>query len=42
MKDSTHLYSAQRRLLPDSLHLQRTGVSAVDWEMRARSPGKIP
>jgi hypothetical protein len=42
MKDSTRLYSAQRRLLPDGLHLQRTGVSAVDWEMRARSPGKVP
>ena len=42
MKDSTHLYSAQRRLLPDGLHLQRTEVSAVDWEMRARSPGSVP
>ena len=39
--DSTHLLSAQRKLLPDGLHLQRTGVSA-DWEIRPRSPGKVP
>jgi hypothetical protein len=37
----THLLSAQRKVLPDG-HLQRTGTSAVDWEIRARSPGKVP
>jgi hypothetical protein len=40
--DSTHLLSAQRKLLPDGIHLQRTGVSAADWEIRSRSPGKVP
>jgi hypothetical protein len=40
--DSTHLLSAQRKLLPDGIHLQRTGVSAADWEIRPRSPGKVP
>jgi hypothetical protein len=37
-----HTLSAQRKLLPDGIHLQRTGVSAADWEIRARSPGKVP
>jgi hypothetical protein len=39
--NGTHLLSAQRKVLPDG-HLQRTGTSAVDWEIRARSPGKVP
>jgi len=39
--DSTHLLTAQRKLLSNG-HLQRTGTSAVDWEIRLRSPGKIP
>ena len=37
-----HMLSAQRKLLPDDRHLQRTGTSAADWEIRARSPGKVP
>ncbi len=36
-----HLLAAQRKVLPDGT-LQRTGVSAADWEIRARSPGRIP
>jgi hypothetical protein len=40
-EDSTHLLSAQRKVLPDG-HLQRTGTSAADWEIRVRSPGRIP
>jgi hypothetical protein len=38
----SHLLAAHRKLLPDGTDLQRTGVSAVDWERRARSPGRIP
>ncbi|MDP2958553.1 MAG: DUF4876 domain-containing protein [Longimicrobiales bacterium] len=36
-----HLLTARRRLLPDGVALQRTGVSAVDWEMAPRSPGRV-
>jgi hypothetical protein len=36
-----HLLAAQRKVLPDGT-LQRTGVSAADWEVRERSPGRIP
>ncbi len=36
-----HLLAAQRKVLPDGT-LQRTGVSAADWEIRERSPGRIP
>jgi hypothetical protein len=38
---TSHLMSAQRKLLPDG-HLQRTRTSAADWEIRPRSPGKVP
>ncbi|MGH9371267.1 MAG: hypothetical protein ACRD15_07035 [Vicinamibacterales bacterium] len=41
-RPDAHLLSAQRKLLPDGSGLQRTGVSAVDWEIRPRSPGRIP
>jgi hypothetical protein len=34
--------SAVRRILPDGVHLQRTHVSASDWIMAPRSPGKVP
>lgn len=37
-----HLLAAKRRLSPDGIHLQRTGVSAVDWGMGPRSPGRVP
>jgi hypothetical protein len=37
-----HMLSAQRKLLPDSRHLQRTGTSAADWTIGPRSPGKVP
>jgi hypothetical protein len=37
-----HLLSAQRKLLPDGRHLQRTGTSAADWIIGPRSPGKVP
>jgi len=37
-----HMLSAQRKLLPDGLHLQRTGASAADWTTGPRSPGKVP
>jgi hypothetical protein len=36
-----HMLAAQRKVLPDGT-LQRTGVSAADWEVRERSPGRIP
>ncbi len=36
-----HLLAAQRKILSDGT-LQRTGVSAADWEIRERSPGRIP
>lgn len=39
--DRTHLLSGHRKGLPNG-RLQRTGTSAVDWEIRARSPGKVP
>ena len=37
-----HMLSAQRKLLPDGRHLQRTGTSAADWTIGPRSPGKVP
>ncbi len=37
-----HLLSAHRRMSPDGRRLQRTGVSAVDWKMGPRSPGRVP
>jgi len=40
-RPDAHLLAAQRKVLPDGT-LQRTGVSAADWEIRARSPGRIP
>jgi len=40
--DSAHVLSAQRKLLPDGIHLQRTGTSAADWMIGPRSPGKVP
>jgi hypothetical protein len=36
-----HFLAAQRKVLPDGT-LQRTRVSAADWEIRARSPGRVP
>lgn len=36
-----HFLAAQRKVLPDGT-LQRTGVSAADWEIRDRSPGRVP
>jgi len=41
LRPDAHLLAAQRKDLPDGT-LQRTGVSAADWEIRARSPGRIP
>lgn len=38
----SHMLSAQRKLLPDGRHLQRTVTSAADWTIRPRSPGRIP
>jgi hypothetical protein len=38
---ASHLVSVQRKRLPDG-HLQRTHTSASDWEVRQRSPGKVP
>ena len=40
-RPDAHLLAAQRKVLPDGT-LQRTGVSAADWEIRERSPGRIP
>lgn len=37
-----YLMSALRRLLPEGVHLQRTGTSAVDWMLGPRSPGAVP
>lgn len=37
-----YLLSAQRTLLPDGRHLQRTGTSAADWIIGPRSPGQVP
>jgi len=36
-----HLLAAHRKVLPGGT-LQRTGVSAADWEIRERSPGRVP
>jgi hypothetical protein len=41
LRSDAHLLAAQRKVLPDGT-LQRTGVSAADWEIRERSPGRIP
>jgi len=41
LRPDAHLLAAQRKVLPDGT-LQRTGVSAADWEIRDRSPGRIP
>jgi hypothetical protein len=41
LRPNAHLLAAQRKVLPDGT-LQRTGVSAADWEIRERSPGRIP
>ncbi|MGM0386408.1 MAG: hypothetical protein ACQERF_10580 [Actinomycetota bacterium] len=41
LRPDAHLLAAQRKVLPDGT-LQRTGVSAADWEIRERSPGRIP
>ncbi|MGM0386667.1 MAG: hypothetical protein ACQERF_11910 [Actinomycetota bacterium] len=40
LRPDAHLLAAQRKVLPDGT-LQRTGVSAADWEIRERSPGMI-
>lgn len=37
-----HMLAAQRKLLPDGRHVQRTGTSAADWTIGPRSPGKVP
>lgn len=36
-----HLLAVQRKLLPDGSALQRTGVSAADFELGPRSPGRL-
>lgn len=41
LRPDAHLLAAHRKVLRDGT-LQRTGVSAADWEIRARSPGRIP
>jgi hypothetical protein len=40
-RPEAHFLAAQRKVLPDGT-LQRTGVSAADWEIRERSPGRVP
>jgi hypothetical protein len=41
LRPDAHMLAAQRKTLPDG-SLQRTGVSAADWEIRERSPGRVP
>jgi len=40
-RPDAHLLAVQRKLLADGRGLQRTGVSAVDFELGPRSPGRL-
>ena len=40
-RSDAHMLAVQRRFLPDGSGLQRTGVSAVDFELGPRSPGRV-
>jgi hypothetical protein len=41
-RENNHLLAVQRTVLPGGTRLQRTGVSAADFEIRLRSPGQVP
>jgi hypothetical protein len=41
-RENPPAFSAQRKLLPGGIHLQRTFNSAADWVIGPRSPAKVP